>query len=206
MTSLASPVPFESAQPSPSPVQTWPAQMRPRSRRRPILACCTRKRYAGAVRGVASLLDSAQPPPSYPRVRAPVYAPSKEGNRAIANRRRARQPPGRRAELAGRKRGRGAQSGCGGWSRRGVERDAVGGDETRDEPVGARRRSATPRGAFCEHGESRGSDVRVGGPKLRGVPPAFSCVLAGASCVSSGLATGIGAGSCSTVPRARPSA
>jgi hypothetical protein len=43
-------------------------------------------------------------------------------------------------------------------------------------------------------------------PKLQAAPPAFSCVLAGASYVSSGLATGIGAGSCSWVPRARPPA
>jgi hypothetical protein len=40
----------------------------------------------------------------------------------------------------------------------------VGGDETRDEPVGARRRGATSRRVFCERGESRGSDVRVIGP------------------------------------------
>jgi hypothetical protein len=124
--------------------------MHPRLRRRLILARCTRQRYAGAVRGVASLLDSAQPPLSYPRVRPPVYAPSNEGTHAIVKRRRARHQRGRRAELAGRNRGSGARSG---WSRRGVECDAV---------------VAGPGRRLTDGRKETRSDAAEGGPRARG--------------------------------------
>jgi hypothetical protein len=127
----------------------------------------------------------ARPPrrhsPSYPRARAPWYAPAKEGNHAIAKRRHARQPPDQRAELAGRKRGSGVRSGCGGWSRR-VRRSGQARDARR-----AGGRKETRRDAAESVLRARGvAWIRRPRrwPKLRGAPPALSCVLAGASCVT----------------------